>query len=235
MSQNRSHAVMAQRIEADDSLDDFPTQPWGTRALAEHIIKPRGLKFGSGWEPACNRGYMVRPMLEYFDSVHASDVHDYSPQAPKKALVFGPDGSARQDDGQHWVCDFLFPHSEPSHIAKNPVDWIWTNPPFRLAEEFIARALGLASIGCAMLVRTAFLESVGRYERLFSMNPPTVVAQFVERLPMVKGRVDRKASTATSYAWLLWIKDRSPEPFQWIPPCRANLERDSDYPALEVA
>lgn len=232
MAQNTSHAVMAQRLEPNDSLDDFPTQPWGTRALLEHVVKPRGLPFGHGWEPACNRGYMVRPMREYFDSVHASDVFDYSPEWPVKALVFGPDGRAREDEGMHRICDFLFPNSEPPHIAKNPVDWIISNPPFRLAEEFIARARSLAKVGTAMLVRTSFLESVGRYERLFSLTPPTVVCQFVERLPMVKGRIDRKASTATSYAWLVWVRDRATEPFQWIPPCRARLEFDRDYPQL---
>ena len=36
--QNTSHAVMAQRSEAKDSLDDFPTPPWATRALFEHIV-----------------------------------------------------------------------------------------------------------------------------------------------------------------------------------------------------
>ena len=36
--QNTSHAVMAQRFEAKDSLDDFPTPPWATRALLEHVI-----------------------------------------------------------------------------------------------------------------------------------------------------------------------------------------------------
>lgn len=36
--QNTSHAVMAQRIEAKDSPDDFPTPPWATRALCEYIL-----------------------------------------------------------------------------------------------------------------------------------------------------------------------------------------------------
>jgi hypothetical protein len=220
---------MAQRIEPNDSLDDYPTQPWGTRAFLEYVLKPRGLAKGRAWEPACNRGYMVRPMREYFDTVHASDVWDYSTEWPKNMLVFGSDGRPRLDDGQHRVCDFLFPNSEPPSIAKNPVDIIMSNPPFRLAEEFIARARALARVGCAVLVRTSFLESVGRYERLFRDTPPTIVAQYVERLPMVKGRIDRKASTATSYAWLVWVRDRAPEPVQWIPPCRSKLERDSDY------
>lgn len=232
--QNKSSAVMQQRLEPNDSLDDFPTLPFATRAVLEHVVKPRGLRFGRAWEPACNRGYMVRPMNEYFDSVHASDVFDYSAEWPTGAVVFGPDGRARTDEGMHRICDFLFPHSESPHIAANPVDWIMSNPPFRLAEEFIARGRELARVGCAMIVRTSFLEGIGRYDRLFSKTPPTIVAQFAERVPMVKGRIDRKASTATSYAWLVWVRDRAPEPFQWIPPCRARLERDTDYPEVPV-
>ena len=36
--QNTSHAVMAQRAELKNSLDDFPTPPWATRALIEHVV-----------------------------------------------------------------------------------------------------------------------------------------------------------------------------------------------------
>lgn len=205
--QNRSSAVMQQRSEPDDSLDDFPCPPWGTRALVEHVIMPMFLPVGITLEPACNRGYMARPLAEYFNRVVTSDVHDYG------------------WSGQQQIEDFLF----PNFGARKSVEWVITNPPFRLAEQFIAKAREISRVGCAMLVRTSFLEGVGRYQRLFSVNPPTMTAQFVERLPMVKGRVDRKASTATSYAWLVWVHGVERQPFQWIPPCRARLERDSDY------
>lgn len=205
--QNRSHAVMAQRAEAQDSLDDFPTQPWGVRALVEYVLTPAFLPLGSVWEPACNRGFMARALAEYFKRVITSDVCDYG------------------WSGQQRVEDFLF----PTTVAGEPVEWIITNPPFRLAEDFIAKALKIARVGCAMLVRTSFLEGVGRYERLYSANPPTMTAQFVERLPMVKGRVDPKASTATSYIWLVWAHGVERKPLQFIPPCRARLERAGDY------
>jgi hypothetical protein len=57
----------------------------------------------------------------------------------------------------------------------------------------------------ALLVRNGFLESTGRYNRLFKPNPPIAVLQFTERVPMVKGRCDPKASTATSFAWVVWL------------------------------
>ena len=38
-----STAVMARRVEAPDSLDFFPTPPWATRALVEHVLFRRAL------------------------------------------------------------------------------------------------------------------------------------------------------------------------------------------------
>lgn len=224
MSQNTSHAVMAQRAEPHDSLDDFPTPPWATRALIEHVIISPGseradLKRLSVWEPACNRGFMADPLEDYFGEIWASDIHDY-----------GLEGAF-----QH---DFLFPAMP--HVmewAKARPHWIISNPPFRLAEQFIARAAEIATVGYAFLVRTSFLEGVGRYENLFSKNLPSVVAQFSERVPMVKGRYDPDASTATSYCWLVWFTEDIPNDtaMRWIPPCRRELERESDWPAKEAA
>lgn len=220
--QNRSSSVMAQRAEARDSLDDFPTPSWATRALMEHVIIPNldcpdprmWLHALSAWEPACNRGYMSRPLKEYFDNVYCSDIHDYS----------------RESTGQDRLCDFIFSNTEPPNITRNGVNWIITNPPFRLAEQFIKRSFEFKSWrGTAMLVRTAFIESVGRYERLFKSSPPSFVAQFSERVPMFKGRVDPHGSTATAYCWLVWMDGIRGTRLTWIPPCRKSLERPDDY------
>ena len=207
MIQNRSTAVMASRIEAADSLDFFPTPPWATRALLEWLAAKGLYSRGTAWEPACGEGDMAKPLAEYFSRVIASDVHDYG------------FGAAR---------DFLWPgHDEP-------VDWVITNPPFRLAAEFIARAHEVATGGIAMLVRTAFLEGGERYETLFSKTPPSEILQFAERVPMFRGRLDERGSTATAYCWLVWRYLKRPAPsteFHWLAPCRARLTRPGDYPA----
>ncbi|CAN7306864.1 SAM-dependent methyltransferase [Neorhizobium sp. LjRoot104] len=203
--QNTSHAVMAQRFEAKDSPDDFPTPPWATRALVEHVIRPDKITGMTCLEPAAGRGYMTRPLQEYFGHVDSADAYPY---------------------GFAQVRDFLvYPYEALSH------DWVITNPPFRLAEEFFERAMSVARHGVAILARTVFLESVGRYESIFSNNPPTLFAQFCERVPMVKGRVDPKASTATGYAWFVWFKNAENRGSQltWIPPCRKSLEKREDY------
>jgi hypothetical protein len=205
--QNTSSAVMQSRHEPADSLDDFPTPPWATRALCEWL-KDSGLKLA--WrtcrEPSANRGHMVRPLEEYFHTVDALDVHDYGTGYP--------------------VRDFLAP--EPLGM----VNFSITNPPFRLAQQFIHRMHQTSEDGYAVLVRTSFLEGVGRHRALFSLNQPTHVLQFAERVVMHKGRLAPKGSTATSYCWLVWLKDEadSVTQFNWIGPCRKRLEKEGDYP-----
>jgi type I restriction-modification system DNA methylase subunit len=134
--QNTSHAVMAQRTEPKDSRDDFPTPPWATRALVEHILEKHYLASLSCLEPACGAGHMAKVLKKYFQDVYSADAYHY---------------------GYGKVRDFL---TRP--YETNCADWVITNPPFRLAEEFALRALNVARCGVAILARTVFLESVGR-------------------------------------------------------------------------
>ena len=206
MTQNRSTAVMQRRVEPHNSLDDYPTPPWATRALCEWIWK-RGLisPTETAREPAANRGHMVKPLREFFGTVQASDIYDYGAGFPVQDYLFGP---------------------------RPPITgWTITNPPFRLAEQFLARALESSESGVAVIVRSAFLESVGRYRSLFSSTPPTDILQFSERVVMHKGKLSAKGSTATAYCWLVWdcTAERSVTRFHWIAPCRKRLERAEDY------
>src|SRR6185369_8464881 len=76
--QNTSHAVMAQRAELKNSLDDFPTPPWATRALIEHVVVSKPLLSAlTCLEPACGRGHMSVALADYFKEATSSDVFDY--------------------------------------------------------------------------------------------------------------------------------------------------------------
>jgi hypothetical protein len=227
-----SHAVRAQRVESSGSLDDFPTPCWGTRALVEEVLitSDIGVHNGSVWEPASNRGYMSRVLKEYWRHVATSDVFDY--RADPETV-----------DPQDFVSDFLSPAtSTPADAA----EIIISNPPFIAAETFVQRALSLPNWRVvAMLTRSAFLEGETRYEKLFVDTPPQFIGQFVQRLPIVKGKVrkwkidpatgkKKRQGTASSYAWFIWWRDA---PSDWgdprvrfIPPCRDRLERPGDYP-----
>jgi hypothetical protein len=155
-------------------------------------------------EPACGAGHMAKVLKEYFGEVRCSDAYHY---------------------GYGAVRDYL-----DAPFEANAVDWVITNPPFRLAEDFVQRSLMVARRGVAILARTVFIESVGRYRTIFETNTSTKFAQYTERVPMVRGRLDRRASTATGYAWLIWEKaPAGATRLMWVPPCRKALERDSDY------
>lgn len=201
MKQNTSSAVMQQRHEAIDSLDYFPTPPWATRAFLREILQwhPDSDPFKGIWEPACGEGHMFHVLGEFSRRILASDVHNYG-----KGYVVGS-----------------FVGQGPDVVPSMPAcDWVITNPPFNLAVEFAERAIAEARVGVALLVRSAWSEGAERYNRLFSKRPPAMIVQYCDRVPMVKGRYDPKASTATSYSWFVWhhLSDNAGTRFHWIKP-----------------
>jgi hypothetical protein len=205
-------SVMAARQSDPRALDLFPTPPWATRALFYDVIGAASLQQSVVWEPAAGLGTMSEVIAEFARTVVASDVHDYG-----KGHVIGSFVGEGADVVQPYI----------------PVDWVITNPPFNLALEFAMRGLEIAQRGVALLVRSVWSEGGGRHRELFSKNPPTQIAQFCERVPMVAGRWDPKASTATSYAWFVWrrppVVGRPHTEFVWIPPgARARRSRPDD-------
>lgn len=207
---NGARAIMGSRQEPDDSLDYFPTPPWATRALMEVVMPTLGVrKFDSVWEPACGEGHIAEVLGEYFSSVLATDIFNY-----------GYSGEP-----------FNFINDDTCDLQRR--DWIITNPPFKeKAEAFVLRAVDLANVGVAMFLRLQWLETNGRYERIFAPHPPTMIAQFAERVPLCKGKWDPDGDTATAYLWIVWMPHRVPREhtrFFWIPPGqREALTREDD-------
>lgn len=201
-----SPAVAAQRLEPHDSLDFFPTPPWATRAFVAHVALPvLGVRDDWDelvWEPACGQGHMAEPLKESFRFTMASDVHDY---------------------GYGRVGDFL-----ETEESGPETDWTFTNPPFNAAVAFARKALAVSVRGVALLVRTQWLHTIERYE-LFRDHPPFVIAYYVERVPMHRGRWEPEGSTATDYCWVCWEHGAEPRAPLWIPPGqRLALTRPDD-------
>lgn len=137
---------MAQRVEPRDSADDFPTPPWATRALIKYVVSDQQqLATLTCLEPACGAGHMSKVLRRIFLEGGSSDAYSYG-YAPAR--------------------DFL---AEP--YQERTYDWVITNPPFRLAERYLLEAFKVSRIGVAVLARTVFLESVGRYNALFRKTP----------------------------------------------------------------
>lgn len=224
MSARASTAVMARR-DAPNGRDYYPTPPWATRALVEHVWPH--LRFSPAprpdephiWEPAAGCGAMSRVLEEYGLRVRATDIEPRG------------DGIGKFDFLDETCCDA-------------PPAWVVTNPPFSLAQEFVERGLAVARRGVCVLVRLSWLETIGRFE-MFSRHTPQRVGVFSERVPFREGRLDAKVASATAYAWIVFVREgltiycdatiTDPEgsclhcELVWIPPCRAALERDGDY------
>ncbi len=224
-----ARSIMANRLEAIDSLDFFPTPPWATRALVEDVLPQLGVSLADAtvWEPACGEGHISGVLQEYAREVTATDVFDYSIEG-------------RSPPGWRAAGDFL-ETSEATAFGR--FDWIITNPPFDAkAVAFVQKALEVASVGVAMFFRSQWaVEGVERYEAVFRDHPPTLPAWFVERVNLCKGRWDPDGSTATAYCWLVWLKGADPRPQFHIPPGRrqerwhdGDVERFTAHPVLGI-
>ena len=203
-----SAAVMARRRVNYHGYDYYPTPPYATEALIGVLKKAYGIDRGllssmSCLEPAAGGGHMVDVLAQYFGSVDGTDIID--------------------PESRGWGgVDFLTcvaPDPERRH------DWLITNPPFKLADQFIQRAPQFAR-NYAMLARLSLLEGIGRYQKIWSKRPPSTVAIFVKRLMMVEGRLPRKGeSSAVCYAWFVWSQSQSGDAIMFIAP----HEGEEDY------
>lgn len=189
-----SSSVMNSRREPPDSLDFFPTPPWATRSFLNVVlpVAAPGFAVGSVCEPACGEGHMCEVMRETIPDVRASDVWDYGKGYP--------------------VLDFLDARKPVAPAALG-----MTNPPFNAALAFAMRLLTVAPV-VAIIVRTGWAHGEDRYRDLFATRPPTLVAYSAERIPMHRGRWEPKGSTATDYAWFIWVDGAERLPPFWIPP-----------------
>jgi hypothetical protein len=203
--------------EVWENLELYPTPPWATRALFEHVLPFICGRPTTAWDCCAGLGHMAAVLTEYVERWHASDVHLYDLDGGETTADFGVEKGDFFDRYCAWP--FIVP------------GWIITNPPFVPAVDILEKALALDGVeGVALLLRLQWLTTEDRYARVFSKRPPMLVAPFVERVPMVLGGYDPAASTATDYAWFVWPRRNyyADIELRHIPPCRAALSRDSD-------
>jgi hypothetical protein len=171
-------------------LEYFPTPPWATRAGAE-LVKALDPDAQWAWDPCCGQGHMAYALGDHFARVLATDIHAHGPS---------PGGW----DGRHGEpVDFLSPAAD----AYDEADWVFANPPFSLAAEFVAAGLRRARRGVAILCRLAWWDTHGRYSLFFDpARGCDVKAAFFERVAMQLGEWDPEGGTATAYAWFLFFQ-----------------------------
>lgn len=129
------------------------------------------------WEPACGDGAISEVLVSRGFSVVSSDLIDRG---------YGRSG-----------VDFLL-----STGAK--ADAIITNPPFKLAQEFIVHAISLGVDKVALLLKLSFLEGISR-SKFLERSPLKRVWVFRERLSMTRAGT-KQGSGMIAFAWFVWEK-----------------------------
>lgn len=119
------------------------------------------------------------------------------------------------------IADRGWPGTEVHDFLSMEGPWdgdVVTNPPYRLAKEFVEQSLGMVAPGrkVAMLLKLTFLESQKRWP-LFRDNPPARVWVFRERQECGANGVFTGASSAVCYAWFVWSKGYKGSPeVRWL-------------------
>jgi hypothetical protein len=100
--------------------------------------------------------------------------------------------------------DFLMEWRAPAGVGA-----IVTNPPFKLAADFVRHGLELVPT-VAMLLRLNFLESKGRSD-IIDGGSLARVHVFADRLPRMhrQGWEGPRSSSTTAYAWFVWRRDHA--------------------------
>jgi hypothetical protein len=167
--------------------DLYETPECATLALLRAENLPHRL-----WEPACGRGAIVNVLRAAGHEVVASDLVDYGVPVTCPGYL---------------NVDFLMERHAPEGTEA-----IVTNPPFKLAGDFVEHALTLCP-RVVMLLRLAFLESERR-TRILESGSLVRVLVFRKRLPMMHrdGWSGPRASGGMAFAWFCWNRNHSGPP-----------------------
>jgi predicted RNA methylase len=133
--------INATHAHAERGLDPYWTPPEATRALLQIERLPQ-----NNWEPACGNGAIAKVLRSAGRAVLSSDIARYD--------GFEPD----------FVADYLtapVPHG---------VQAVVTNPPFKLAIEFVAKAI-IDAPYVALLLRLSFLRASGVFLSFARLRP----------------------------------------------------------------
>lgn len=200
MSVNQLNLIMGagiNRKEDREENDFYATDPKALEVLLDKLKKDGIELSGSIWEIACGKGHLSRVLEERGYSVFNTDLID------------------RGYENFHLAKDFF--------EFKNEYDGdILTNPPYKLATQFVNHSLELVSDNryVIMFLPVQFLESQKRYEDLFKNNSPKYVYVFVKRVDTAMNgdfTKYKKCGPTRCYTWMIWQKGFKGEPtLRWL-------------------
>lgn len=160
---------------ADRKNDLYETPPEAVHSLLKHFQF-----IGPVWEPCAGRGAISRVLKQYGHTVIAQDLCAHEGA--------DPDIISR--------VDFLMERVAPAAL-------IITNPPYKLADEFVRHSMYLGCV-CVVLLRLVAIEGAGRSD---IMSKCRYIYAGIERLPMMhRDQWDgpQIQTSSTPFAWFVF-------------------------------
>jgi hypothetical protein len=172
------------RINSTHTMKERSLDAYFTPPCAVHALMKLERLPRAIADPCCGAGAILDVLAAGHD-VYGLDIQDY-----------GWPGTV--------ISDYL---ASPCPMGETA---IVTNPPYRLALQFIQKALADGAPYAAFLARLNFLEGQQR-RPFFEKHPPSRIWVSSARLPMMhrQGWEGKKASSNMTFAWFVW--DSSPD------------------------
>lgn len=170
-----SAIVGAQKTHKRKAADFYPTPSDVTVALLDFLAIEAPVRV---WEPACGDGAMSKVLTLAGHEVHSTDLREDS--------GYGIGGVNFMEAG-----------------VGNKPDWIITNPPFNVAEDFIEHALSVTP-NVAMLLKSQFWHA-RRREPLFRNHPPAWILPLTWRPAFLEA--ERGSSPLMDVIWVVWTSN----------------------------
>lgn len=178
--------------------DFYATSPKAVELFLASL-KRDGVQLNSDlWECACGQGHISKVLINAGYSVFSSDLinRGYSEQ----------------------TIDFLKDEISLDLLKTD----IITNPPYKMAKEFVLRGLDLLQEGNRLILflKIRFLEGERRFNQIFRNTPPEFVYVHVTRQSCaMDGDFEQycKSSGSECYCWFIFKKGYKGEPvLRWI-------------------
>ena len=176
-------------------MERQPLDYYATDPLAAELLLGEETFDKNVWECACGGKHLSGVLERHGYNVRSSDIMDRCGNEVYDFLGL---------DNCSWTGDII------------------TNPPYRLAVDFVYKALRVIPDGnkVAMFLRLQFLEGKSRKD-LFARFPPKVIYVSSSRILCAKNgdfaRMQAAGGSAVAYAWFVWVKGlRQPTIVKWI-------------------
>lgn len=201
------HSIAGMSTTRDRVEDDYyATPPEATQALIDNFDMSDCETF---LEPSCGEGHISKVLEKNFEEseIFSNDLVD-------RGYGFAPR-------------NFL------TYNHTDLFDCVITNPPFKLAKEFIEKSFKISRKYVIMFAKIQLLEGIGRKE-LFDKSPPKYIYVFRNRInPLRNGNpLDEKGKPWAStmcFAWFVWEVGFQGEPtIRWLQTKKVALQKGDE-------